>query len=41
MFALPTADGVVTEGSSDDHPLELESIETDEFRALLHVMFQP
>ena len=43
MFALPVkADGDgIAEGTSDEHPLVLEGIETDEFRSLLRAMFRP
>ncbi len=42
MFTLPTGAGAgAAEGSSDDHPLVLETIDVDEFRALLRVMFRP
>ena len=44
MFALPVkadnGDGAA-EGTSDEHPLVLEGIETDDFRILLRAMFRP
>lgn len=40
MFAMPPGDGVA-EGQTDEHPLLLESISTDEFRSLLRAMFRP
>ena len=40
MFAMPPGNGVA-EGQTDEHPLLLESISTDEFRSLLRAMFRP
>ena len=40
MFTVPSGDNAV-EGQSDGRPLVLESIEADEFRSLLRVMFTP
>ncbi|KAI0739027.1 hypothetical protein C8Q80DRAFT_1203405 [Daedaleopsis nitida] len=42
MFALPAGnDALAVDGSSDEKPLVLETIEVAEFRALLRVMFRP
>jgi hypothetical protein len=39
MFAVPRADGHDHEGSTDDHPIKLESIEKVDFRGFLKAMF--
>lgn len=41
MFALPAAPGNDLEGTSDEHPLVLESIEERDFRPFLRVMLRP
>ncbi|KAK0212355.1 hypothetical protein DFS33DRAFT_1249451, partial [Desarmillaria ectypa] len=41
MFALPQGDSLNIDGSSDEHPLILQSVMAQEFRSLLSVMLHP
>jgi hypothetical protein len=39
MFQLPVATGSVADGSSNEHPLQLEGVKKGDFRQLLRIMF--
>lgn len=39
MFKMPQNPDIAADGQSDDHPLRLEGVKSDDFRQLLRVMY--